>query len=103
MPSVSPGARLRSATCDTEVVVVRTDASDVDVRCGGAPLLAWTETRPPGGVPAPEFASGTSLGKRYASADGKVEVLCTKPGDGSLSIGTEPMAEQVARPLPSSD
>ena len=34
---LKPGLRLESATCDTQVVVVKApkDVADVDVRCGG--------------------------------------------------------------------
>ena len=37
---LKPGLRLESATCDTQVVVVRApkEATDVDVRCGGHPM-----------------------------------------------------------------
>jgi len=30
-------------------------------------------------------------------------VLCTKPGDGSLSVGDEPLQVKEAKPLPASD
>ena len=33
------GTRLESATCSTQVVVVKAPADDVDVRCGGAPMV----------------------------------------------------------------
>ena len=35
-----PGVRLESATCDTQVVVVKApkDNPDVDLRCGGEPM-----------------------------------------------------------------
>ncbi len=37
---LKPGCRLESATCDTQVVVVRApkDGGDVDLRCGGEPM-----------------------------------------------------------------
>jgi hypothetical protein len=34
------GQRLKSTACDTEVVVVRAPDGDVDVRCGGEPMVA---------------------------------------------------------------
>ena len=59
---------------------------------------------PGGGSPLdPAHSDGTQLGKRYVSADGSLEVLCTKGDDGSLSIGSEPLARKDAKPLPSSD
>ena len=35
--ALKPGTRLRSVTCDTEVIVVR-GAGDADLRCGGEPI-----------------------------------------------------------------
>jgi hypothetical protein len=43
------------------------------------------------------------MGKRYADADATIELLCTKPGEGSLSIGDVPVPTKDAKPLPSSD
>jgi hypothetical protein len=53
--------------------------------------------------PSPDHADGTLLGKRYVDADQILEVLCTKPGDGSLSVGDEPLQVKEAKPLPASD
>ena len=46
---------------------------------------------------------GTALGKRYVDASESLEVLCTKAGEGSLSLGDEPMVLKEAKPLPASD
>jgi len=46
---------------------------------------------------------GTLLGKRYADGDTGLELLCTKAGEGSLSLGGTPLALKEAKPLPSSD
>lgn len=97
---LNPGLRLRSTVCDTEVVVVRSPSGPVDLRCGGAPMSTDAE---PSGEPAAPHDGGTLVGKRYTPADDSLEVLCTRPGAGSLSIGDEPMAEKGAKPLPSSD
>lgn len=51
----------------------------------------------------PAHASGTALGKRYANADGSVELLCTKPGRGSLALDGAPLTIKAAKPLPASD
>ena len=37
----------------------------------------------------PAYGGGTQLGKRYVHEASGLEVLCTKAGDGSLSVGTE--------------
>jgi hypothetical protein len=70
---MKPGARLKSAVCDTEVIVVRGGADTV-VECGGAPMV---DERPAErGAINPAFASGTMTGKRYVGAAGAVELLC---------------------------
>jgi hypothetical protein len=97
-----PGSRLQSVTCDTQVIVVRAPADDVDVQCGGKPMVAAGadgETS----TPAAGFDSGTAMGKRYASEELGLEILCTKPGAGSLSLGQQPLLEKDAKPLPASD
>ena len=98
-----PGSRLRSAVDATEVVVVRPPAEPVDLRCGGHPMVPLDANGPAGSAPSPDHAAGTLLGKRYVDAGETLEVLCTKPGGGSLSIGDEPMRVKEAKPLPASD
>ena len=95
------GLRLQSVTCDTQVIVVR-GAGDVDIRCGGQPMT------PAGGAVdrqavAAGHDSGTLMGKRYGDEESGIEVLCTKPGGGSLSIGETALPEKGAKALPSSD
>ncbi|MDX1733222.1 MAG: hypothetical protein R3228_02610 [Halioglobus sp.] len=93
------GIRLKSAVCDTEVMVIR--AAEGVVACGGKPMA---EDKPAdGGSPDPEFAAGTLLGKRYIDADDTIELLCVKPGDGSLSLDGVALTTKDAKPLPSSD
>jgi len=46
---------------------------------------------------------GTQIGKRYVNAAGDLELLCTKPGTGSLAAGGAPLVVKGAKPLPSSD
>ena len=103
MAQLKAGARLKSAVCSTEVIVIAAPAAGADVRCGGAAMLA-TGDQPPAGVSLDAAASaGTMLGKRYVSAAGDLELLCTKPGKGSLSVGAAPLVLKEAKPLPSSD
>ena len=98
-----PGLRLESATCDTQVVVVRVpaDTTDVDVRCGGEPMRELGT----GGDPLPIRGEGeaTLLGKRYADEDLGLELLCSQGGAGALSVGDIPLLVKGAKPLPSSD
>jgi hypothetical protein len=98
-----PGSRLRSAVDATEVVVVKPPAGPVDLRCGGHPMVPLGSEGGVGATPSPDHAGGTLLGKRYVDADQTLEMLCTKPGDGSLSVGDEPLEIKEAKPLPASD
>ncbi|MHB1445394.1 MAG: hypothetical protein ACYCTI_03665 [Acidimicrobiales bacterium] len=102
---IAAGARLKSAVCDTEVVVTKGLPDGPGLYCGGAPMLAAGEEAGAGGAagPDPDRAGGTVLGKRYTDASGALEVLCVKAGRGSLALGEEPLALRQAKPLPSSD
>lgn len=96
------GTRLRSAVCSTEVVVIRPSGAAVDLRCGGAPMQpAGSQFSP--GAPDSAHRDGTLLGKRYVDPATGLEVLCIKQGEGSLSLGSEPLPLKDATPLPSSD
>jgi len=53
--------------------------------------------------PRAPFDTGTLIGKRYTTPDGDLEVLCTKAGGGSLSLGDTALELKAAKPLPSSD
>lgn len=101
MMELKPGTRLASAVCATEVIVVKAPGGDVEITCGGAAM-----SEPGGdksGSPAAGLAEGTMMGKRYLNEDGSLEVLCTKPGDGSVGIGEVALTLQAAKPLPASD
>lgn len=65
----------------------------VDVGATDAETLALT----------PPFDGGSLVGKRYVNEDESLEVLCTKAGDGSLSVGEAELTIKGAKPLPSSD
>jgi len=98
-----PGTRVRSVTCTTEAVIVRGPAEPTDLRCGGQPMIdAATESPGTADVSAP-FDEGSLVGKRYVNEDESIEVLCTKAGTGSLSIGDEALTVKGAKPLPASD
>jgi hypothetical protein len=74
----------------------------VDLRCGGADMIAHGESGT-GGAPAAGHDGGSLMGKRYADDDAGIEVLITKAGAGSLSIGDTPLPLKEAKALPSSD
>jgi len=98
---LKPGTRLGSTVCATEAIVVKAPGGDVDITCGGVPMAA------PGADKAGEavagLTDGTLMGKRYVNEDGSLEMLCTKPGDGSLGIGQEALSLMENKPLPASD
>jgi len=96
------GARLKSAVCDTQVMVVAAPDGDVDVSCGGVPLVAL-DADTAGGEPAADASDGSLIGKRYVDESGELELLCTKAGAGSLAVGGQALGLKGAKPLPSSD
>jgi hypothetical protein len=103
MAQHKPGTRLRSAVCATEVMIVAAPKGDVEVTCGGAPMAGMDAPPASGGKPSPDAAGGTQLGKRYVNEAGDLELLCTKPGQGSLACDGKPLVVKGAKPLPSSD
>jgi hypothetical protein len=96
---MKPGTRLKSAACDTEVMVIR--CGEGTIECGGASM---GEVKPAeAAVLSADHANGTLMGKRYVDADGKFELLCVKPGKGSLSVDGVALVTKDAKPLPASD
>lgn len=100
---LKPGTKLRSTVCTTEVVVIRAPSDPVKLTCGGAPMVLSAEAGDPTGSPAEGFAGGTLLGKRYADEETGIELLCSKPGDGSLAVNGSVLDVKGAKPLPASD
>lgn len=103
MAKLRAGLRLKSAVCNTEVMVVAAPDADVAITCGGAPLLEIGAAPPAGLTIAEAAAGGTQVGKRYVNQAGDLELLCTKPGKGSLGARGELLVLKSAKPLPSSD
>lgn len=93
-----PGLKLRGTTCSTEIVVVRPAAGDVEIACCGEPM-----TDAEVDVAAAPSADGILLGKRYADEATGLEVLCTKPGAGPLSVDGRALEVKGPKPLPASD
>ena len=106
---LKPGSRWRSAVCDTEVVVVRAPAGPVTFRIGGAGVFrADTGQDGPsqdrgGAQPDAALAGGTLLGKRYTDEASGLQVLCVKPGEGTITVDGRPAAVVTPRQLPASD
>jgi len=101
--TLKPGSRWSSAVCNAEVVVVRPAKEPVVLECGGQPMLALGEAKPVGLTPAPDRADGVHVGKRYFDAETGIEVLGSKAGAGSLSVGGRLLARKDAKALPASD
>jgi hypothetical protein len=83
-------------------MIVAAPKGDVSVTCGGA-AMGPPGAAPAGGSPNPDASGGTLLGKRYVNAAGDLELLCTKPGQGTLACDGKPLVVKGAKPLPSSD
>ena len=96
------GTRLRSATDACEVVVVKAPADPVDLRCGGHPFQPIDAEVAAQGIET-GFDQGTQLGKRYSDEELGLELLCTKAGTGSISVGEAVLEVKGAKPLPASD
>ena len=101
MPTLTTGQRLRSTVCNTEIMVVVAPASEVEINCGGAPMAENGDGS--AGSVDPDFAQGTTIGKRYVNESGELEVLCVKPGDGSLSVGDTALTIKESKKLPKTD
>ena len=96
---MKPGTRLKSAACDTEVMVIRSGVGSIE--CGGAPM---DEAKPADAAAlSADFSAGTLMGKRYVDEAGTIELLCTKPGPGVPALGGTPLQLKDAKPLPASD
>jgi hypothetical protein len=96
------GSRLACPVCTVELVVVRPPSSAVVLACGGTEVVDAAAERP-GGEHADAAGEGTQVGKRYADDDSGIEVLCAKPGPGTLSVNGRELPIKGAKPLPSSD
>ncbi|BCP08033.1 hypothetical protein MINTM020_01310 [Mycobacterium paraintracellulare] len=96
------GTRLRSQVCDTHVIVVKANDSLADLRAGGTAMVPLDTPKDSEAKIDPSLAEGNQMGKRYVDESG-AEVLVTRPGAGTLSIGDTPMLIKEARPLPASD
>ena len=102
MAELKAGTRMKSAVCASEVMVIGAPESDVDVTCGGVSMIGNADTAEGGAIDS-AHAEGTQLGKRYVNEAGDLELLCVKPGEGSLAANGEVLVLKEAKALPSSD
>jgi hypothetical protein len=99
-----PGQVLGSTVDTTTVIVVRAPASDIHLTCAGVAM--WDPKSGddgPAGTADPAQLTGTQLGKRYASEELGLEVLCTKPGKGTIAVNGVPLPVMGPKTLPASD
>lgn len=99
---IKNGTRLQSQVCDTQVIVVRSADSLDDLRAGGVPMVPLDAEKSADAQLDPDFSDGNAMGKRYVDENG-AEVLVTKAGAGTLSVGNTPLSLKEAKPLPASD
>lgn len=88
-----------STVCDTEVMVIRPGTGVIG--CGGVPMVEQRDGAR--GALEPAFAGGSVMGKRYTDAAACIELLCVKPGAGTLSLDGVALVLKDVKPLPSSD
>lgn len=96
------GTRLGSSVCDAEVMVITAPEEESNLTCGGAAMVeAGTATEK--GTIDPDLADGVQIGKRYVDADGTLELLGIKPGEGSLALNGTQLLLKDSKKLPKTD
>ena len=94
------GQTLYSSVDDATVVVIRAPEDDATVNYGGAEM---TDVKPDAAGSGAQSGEGMLLGKRYADEAIGIELLCTKPGTGTLQVNGATLPLKEAKPLPASD
>jgi hypothetical protein len=98
------GQVLASTVDSTTVIVVRAPDGEIDLTCAG---VAMWDPRCGGACPTgeadPAQLTGTQMGKRYADERIGLELLCTKPGNGTIAVNGVPLPQQGPKLLPASD
>ena len=99
------GEAKAKAKSEFKAVVAESGYSLDDLRAGGAPMVPIGSEGPAADASLTiddSLSEGTLMGKRYVDDTG-AEVLVTKAGKGTLSIGSTPLSLKEAKPLPASD
>jgi hypothetical protein len=97
------GTKLKSAVCDAQFILLRGPARAIDLRIGGAAALTDGETKPVDAALDPAWVGGSITGKRYCDEAETIELLCTKGGQGGISMDGLALGIKQAKQLPSSD
>jgi hypothetical protein len=104
--SIKPriGQVLASTVDSTTVIVVRAPDGEIELTCAGVEM--WDPrgggARPVGEADPVQLA-GAQIGKRYADERIGLELLCTKPGRGTIAVNGVPLAQCGPKLLPASD
>lgn len=97
------GQRVFDSASGGEFIVVRAPDADLDLTIGGqSPVLEKSDSRTGASADASE-PQRVVLGKRYASDDGSLELLCVKPGTNRPVLAGRPLDAVQPKPLPASD
>lgn len=96
------GQRLGSTVCGAEVMVITAPPDDTNLTCGGAPMCDAGSTTEKGEID-PDHKESVQIGKRYVDADATLELLCIKPGEGSLALAGTRLLPKDAKKLPKTD
>jgi hypothetical protein len=99
---IKNGTRLQSQVCHTQLIVVRSGDGLDDLRAGGVPMVPIGEKTSVQHTLDPKLSDGNLMGKRYIDQNG-AEVLITRAGQGTLTVGASPLIVKDAKPLPASD
>ena len=95
-----PGVKLSSSVCKTQIMVLRIPAIELEIFCGGLPM----EVGDPDVLGEIQGENnGTLVGKRYTDETETMEFLCTRGGEGSISVSGHKIDIKAAKKLPSSD
>jgi hypothetical protein len=106
MNNLKPGTRMLSPVSMTEVIVIKPPLGDVDLWCASRPMSLMGPPEPTitsDDAVKPHGADAVLLGKRYRHEGSGLEVLCTKPGEGPLTVNGERLEIKAPKPLPTSD
>jgi hypothetical protein len=99
-----PGQALVSPVDTTTVIVIRAPDHEINLTCAGVAM--WD---PMGGGDAPGVTTdpaqltGSVMGKRYANEEFGIELLCTKPGHGTIAVNGMALTQRTPKRLPASD
>jgi hypothetical protein len=101
MHVLKSGAKLKSVTCEVQVMIIRGPPGEHELSCGGAPMTGPADE----GSAAldADKAEGTAMGRRYVNGDETLELLCVKGGAGTLYLDGVKLEPKQAKALPSSD